>query len=163
MMKLMGAVMVGFACAYLGIKQSVALKTRAVSLADIRASLELLESEINFSVNKLKKAFMRVDRNGLFALAAENMESMGAKKAWSDALREMRGKLCLCGADVDALLVLGQNIGRTDKDDQIKNIRYVKTVTARQESEAKAEYERFGKLYTSGGVLVGLLVVIALI
>lgn len=141
----------------------MSLKTRAVSLADIRASLELLESEISFSVNKLKKAFIRADRNGLFALAAENIEALGAKQAWNKALKEMRGKLCLSGADVDALMLLGQNIGRTDKDDQLKNIRYVKTMTAQQESEARAEYERLGKLYMSGGVLMGLLVVTVLI
>ena len=81
MVKVIGAVMTGFACGYFGFRLSMALKTRVKSLADIRTSLEMLESEINFSVNKLKKAFMRVDRNGLFTAAAEAMEEKGAKTA----------------------------------------------------------------------------------
>ena len=163
MIKVIGAAMTGFACAYFGIRLSTSLKKRAESLGDIRASLELLESEINFSVNKLKKAFIRIDRNGLFTLAAENLDGNGAKKAWTDALDTMQSKLCLSGADVDVLKMFGQNIGKTDTDDQLKNIRYIKTLIAEQEKQARAEYGRFGRLYRSGGVLAGLLVVIVLI
>ena len=163
MIKVIGAVMTGFACAYFGIRLSASMKTRAQSLSDIRASLELLESEINFSVNKLKNAFIRIDRNGLFTLAAKNINENGAKKSGEDAVSAMQSKLCLSGADVDVLKMFGQNIGKTDADDQLKNIRYIKTLISEQEKQAIAEYGRFGKLYRSGGVLAGLLVVIILI
>lgn len=163
MVKVIGAVMTGFACGYFGFRLSMTLKTRVKSLADIRTSLEMLESEINFSVNKLKKAFMRVDRNGLFTAAAEAMEEKGAKTAWRDAVNASKGKLCLSDTDSDILLMLGKNIGKTDTDDQLKNIRYIKTMIGEQEKQAQGEYSQFGKLYQSGGVLVGLMLVIILI
>lgn len=163
MVKVIGAIMTGFACGYFGFRLSMTLRTRAKSLADIRTSLEMLESEINFSVNKLKKAFMRVDRNGIFTAAAETMEEKGVKSAWNDAVGASKGKLCLSDADCDILLMLGKNIGKTDTDDQLKNIRYIKSMIGEQEKQAQSEYNRFGKLYSSGGVLVGLMLVIILI
>lgn len=162
MVKLIGAVMTGFACGYFGFRLRMTLKTRMVSLANIVTSLETLESEINFSVNKLKKALVRADTNGLFALAAEKTDALGAEKAWSEAVREMSGKLCLTGADCDALNLLGRSLGKTDRGDQIKNIRYVKSLADAQRRAAETEYAKYGKLYSSGGVLVGAFIVIAL-
>ena len=63
MVKLIGAVMTAFACGYFGFHISTNLKTRMTSLLDIGSSLEMLESEINFSINRLKKAFERIDKN----------------------------------------------------------------------------------------------------
>lgn len=61
-------------------------------------------------------------------------------------------------------MTLGKNIGRTDTDDQIKNIKYIKSNDSqKQEKQAQSEYSRFGKMYRNGGVLVGLLIVIMLI
>ena len=151
MVKILGAIMTGFACGYLGFKISYAMKIRAESLNNIITSLEMLESEINFSMNKLKQAFMRVDKCGLFKFAAEN------------AVNECSTKLSLKDADKDILMTLGKNIGRTDTDDQIKNIKYIKSMIAEQEKQAQSEYRRFGKMYRNGGVLVGLLIVIMLI
>ena len=137
MVKILGAIMTGFACGYLGFKISFAMKIRAESLNNIITSLEMLESEINFSMNKLKQAFMRVN--------------------------ECSTKLSLKDADKDILMTLGKNIGKTDTDDQIKNIKYIKSMIAEQEKQAQSEYSRFGKMYRNGGVLVGLLIVIMLI
>ena len=106
---------------------------------------------------------MRVDKCGLFKLAAENMDEKGVKTAWTNALNECSTKLSLKDADKDILMTLGKNIGRTDTDDQIKNIKYIKSMIAEQEKQAQSEYRRFGKMYRNGGVLVGLLIVIMLI
>lgn len=162
MLKMMGAVMTGASCAYFGLRMRLNLKTRQKSLADILTSLEALEGEIGFSENRLKKAFERVDRNGLFTLAAENIEQCGAKKAWCDAVNAMKNKLCLTDADCDALLTLGNNIGKTAGEEQIKSIRYVKSLITAQLAQASDNYSRHARLYSSGGVLVGALVVIVL-
>ena len=163
MVKILGAIMTGFACGYLGLKISYAMKIRAESLNNIITSLEMLESEINFSMNKLKQAFMRVDKCGLFKFAAENMDEKGVKTAWTNAVNECSTKLSLKDAYKDILMTLGKNIGRTDTDDQIKNIKYIKSMIAEQEKQAQSEYRHFGKMYRNGGVLVGLLIVIMLI
>lgn len=163
MVKILGAVMTGFACGYFGFRMSMTLKTRLANLSDITASLEMLESEISFSVNKLKKAFLRVDRNGIFTLAAQMMDEKGIKTAWTEALNILKGKLCLTDADTDILLMLGNSIGKTDSEDQIKNIKYIKSLIKEQEKQAGEEYSRFGKVYRNGGVLAGLMLIILLI
>ncbi|MCD8180329.1 MAG: stage III sporulation protein AB [Firmicutes bacterium] len=163
MVKILGAVMTGAACGCFGFKLSLSMKTRVKSLADIAASLEMLESEISFSVNKLKKAFARADRNGLFTSAADNMEENGIDRAWTEAVDKNKSRLCLTSADSDILLMLGKNIGRTDAEDQIKNIKYIKAMVKEREKQAQSDYDRFGKLYRSGGVLIGLMIIIILI
>lgn len=163
MVKIIGASMTAFAFGYLGFNISMSLKNRMTSLFDIVFSLEMLESEINFSVNKLKKAFERADRNGLFKSAAENIDSKGIKKAWQNSVEEHSDRLCLTNSDKDILIMLGNNLGMTDTDDQIKNIKYIKTMLTAQAKQAESEYNRLGKMYRSGGILCGLMAVIILV
>lgn len=163
MVRALGAIMIGCSCGYFGFRMSASLKNRVKALSDISASLEMLESEIAFSVNKLKKSFLRIDRSGLFTCAAEKMDKDGIGKAWADAVSENKARLCLTDSDADILLTLGVNIGKTDTQDQIRNIRYVKTLINGQERQAENEYNRFGKLYRSGGILVGLMIIITII
>lgn len=162
MVKLAGAVMTGLASGYFGLKLSMSLKKRIQSLNDIDASLELLESEISFSANRLEGALRRADRNGLFTAAADGMNGAGIKKAWENAVDSMKNRLCLADADCEALYMLGSNIGRTDAENQIKHIKYVKSAVRAQAESAQSEYDRFGRLYRSGGILVGLMIIIIL-
>lgn len=163
MVKILGAIMIGFACGYLGLKISFSMKKRAESLNYIITSLEMLESEINFSMNKLKQSFIRVDKCGIFKVAAENLDEKGIKTAWENAVKECSTELSLKEADTEILMTLGKNIGRTDTDNQIKNIKYIKSMIAEQEKQAQSEYRRFGKMYRNGGVLVGLMLVVILL
>lgn len=162
MMGVIGAVMSGAACGYFGIRMRLNLKTRCQSLSDIYESLEALEGEIRFGMNRLKRAFEIADRNGLFLEAAANIECDGARRAWSDAVMSMQDRLRLADADVSALLSLGSSIGKTDSEGQITSIRYVKSLIASQLEAAKEDYGRRAKLYSSGGFLIGALVVLAL-
>lgn len=162
MVKLLGAVMTGLSCGYFGFRLSASLKKRIKSLWDIVSSLELLESEIAFSAQKLQKAFINADRNGLFTAAAAGIEEHGVKKAWRNAVREKQKEYCLTAADCEALYMLADNIGKTDADNQIKHIKYVKTAVSGQAAAAQSEYDRFGRVYRNGGVLIGLMIVIIL-
>ena len=162
MLRFIAAVMTGGACAFLGLRLRLVMKTRAKSLADILTSLELLESEIDFGMNRLSNALNRADTNGLLALAAGLVEECGAKKAWENAVTDMREKLCLTDADCEAVMLLGASMGKTDSAEQVKHIRYVKSLTAAQKEQAQSEYERAAKLYSTGGVLIGALVVVIL-
>lgn len=162
MVKAVGAVMTGFACGYMGIRMSMSLKKRVKSLEDIYTSLEMLESEISFSVSRLREAFCHIDRNGIFADAAEEMTRCGVKTAMEKSLNKNREKLCLSEADCEIILMLSDSLGKTDVQDQIKSIRYAKSMIASQQDTAKNEYARTGKLYRSGGVLIGLMIVVVL-
>lgn len=163
MFKALGAVMTGAACAYFGFKGASALKKRAASLAEIISSLEMLESEIAFGLSRLSDALMRADTNGFFAAAAQKVGETGARTAWETALDENCDRLCLTDADCDILLTLGKTLGKTDAEDQIKNIRCAKALLGENEKAARGEYARCGKLFCGGGVLVGLMIIIILI
>ncbi len=163
MVKILGAVMTAFACGYYGFYISTALKTRMTSLADIITSLEMLESEISFSVNRLKRAFSMSDKNGLFKTASELIDEHGIKKAWDSAIEAHSERMCLNDADKEILDMIGKNLGKTDTDDQIKHIKYIKTLLINQHAQAESDYNRLGKLYRSGGILTGAMIVIMLI
>lgn len=162
MIGIVGAVLTGVTCALLGFKMSASLKKRVTSLNSIINSLEILESEINFGMNKLKQAFLRLD-NHIFDVVAKNMECMGIREAVLAAVCECENELCFKKEDSDALVMLGENIGRTDVENQIKNIMYIKSILSDNQRKAKDEYERFGTLYRNGGILVGLMIVTILI
>ena len=163
MVKLLGAVMTGGACAYLGIRIRMTLRTREKTLAALITSLEMLESEISFSVNRLKKALKSSDRTGIFTLAADKIGEMTAGEALAFAVESGKTRLCLTGADCEAILTLAPTLGKTDCAEQIKSIRYVKSLISQLHKTAQSDSARLGKLYALGGVLVGLFIVIVLI
>ena len=118
----------------------------------------------NIDSSRFKGFLLEIpDPHRVQVATAENMDEKGVKTAWTNAVNECSTKLSLKDADKDILMTLGKNIGRTDTDDQIKNIKYIKSMIAEQEKQAQSEYSRFGKMYRNGGVLVGLLIVIMLI
>ena len=118
----------------------------------------------NIDSSRFKGFLLEIpDPHRVQVATAENMDEKGVKTAWTNAVNECSTKLSLKDADKDILMTLGKNIGRTDTDDQIKNIKYIKSMIAEQEKQAQSEYRRFGKMYRNGGVLVGLLIVIMLI
>lgn len=127
--RIIGAVMIFSVSTYLGFSFADRLKKRYVYLRNILTSLNLLETEIGFGVSKLKQAFLTIDKSadtrGLFKTAADNLEDVGIKQAWRGAVYEKRQELYLTDADADALNALGAQLGMTDVENQIKNIKYV--------------------------------------
>lgn len=164
MVNIIGAMLTGIACGYLGLKKCMDMKKRVKSLEDITSSLEMLEGEISFSQNKLAKAFSNSDRNGLFKDVSKYIkDGVCAAEAIDTAADKNREPLCLNGGDIDAVKTLGQNIGKTDVNEQIKHIRYVSSLIKNRIGEARGEYTRLGRVYGIGGILCGLMLVIILI
>lgn len=165
-MKIIGAAMILGVCAYSGFRFADRLKKRYVYLRNILTALNLLETEISFGGSRLKKAFESVDKaadtKGLFKTASENLEQLGIKRAWREAVKEKKEELCLTDGDSEALTALGARLGMTDTENQMKNIRYVKEMLAAKQAEAEGEYERQGRLYRSGGILAGLFLIFLL-
>lgn len=162
MLKLVGAIMVAFACGYFGFYMSMSMQKRTKSIEKIITSLEMLESEIGFGMNKLRQAFLNTDTCGIFSCVADKMANDGIKLAFENAVSEFGDKLALKNDDKEILTVLGDKMGKTDADDQIKSIKYVKALLEDRKKIASEEYERFGKIYRNGGILVGLMIAVML-
>lgn len=163
-MKFIGAVMVFIVCAYCGFSLSDRLKKRQMYLSNIITALNLLETEISFGGSRLKRAFIRLDGAsetcGLFKTAADRTETLGIKKAWREAVEEKQDELRLTNADTETLMSLGERLGMTDTENQVKNIRYVKNRLEAQLTAAQTEYKSMGRVLRSGGILAGLFLVL---
>lgn len=166
-MRLAGAAAVFISCAVMGFSLSDRLKKRARYIGNIIEALSLLETEIAFGQSRVREAFLRVDTacdtRGLFKTAAERIEKSGIKKAWRGAVEEKKDELRLTGADAEAVIALGERLGMTDTENQIKNIRYVKGRLEPLLKEAEGEYGQAGRLYRGGGILVGLFLILILL
>jgi len=165
--KLIGALCILISSSLIGIQKASCLKNRVKYLANIKASLNILESEISFSQDILEKAFMRiskaVDTKGLFETASENISELGIKSAWEYAVSECSKSLCLNKADYEALILFGEKLGMSDKKGQVKNIRNTISIIDGLIESAEKEYTQNAKLYRSGGVIIGLFFVIVLL
>lgn len=163
-MKLIGAAMIFIACAYCGFSLSDRLKKRQMYLGNMITALNLLETEISFGGSRLKRAFIRLDTaadtRGLFKTAADKTETLGIKKAWSEAVTEKQDELCFSDADAEVLTSFGERLGMTDTENQVKNIRYVKNRLEAQLAAAQTEYKSMGRVLRSGGILSGLFLVL---
>jgi len=99
----------------------------------------------------------------MFLLAAELLITEKALSA-EEALRQAMGKLwthtALRRQERDVLASLGQVLGSSDRADQEKHLRLAVTHLRGLEEEARAEQEKYEKMYKSLGFLGGLLVVI---
>lgn len=167
MIKFIGALIITASTSLLGIYKSVMLKNRVLYLRDFKTSLSLLKSEIVFAGNCLEKAFLNIAKTSkasqVFETAAENIDSVGIKKSWENAVKKYADKMSLKDDDVQVLLLLGTQLGMTDKENQLKNIVYVSELTDNQIYKAEQEYSLTAKLCRNIGILSGLFISIILI
>ncbi len=165
-LKWLGSGLIVGAATMAGLWKARSLSCRVESLIRLKTALSVLESEITFSANSLKQAFLRIERTvdaaGLFAQAGEDIISVGVEQAWKQAVDSRKKTLCLTEQDADLLKTLAAELGMTDRENQIKNIRRVSALLEAAAGQARADYEQTAKLYRSGGLLAGLLFVILL-
>ena len=162
MLRIIGSLMVGGSCFYLGLRKSLVLKQRYASLQKIQNSLSLLETEIAFGGTELKNALLKAD-NPLFIHAAQDIDKLGIKASWANAVKSCASRLCLTPGDCDTLLMLGHRLGMTDTENQVKNINGVKNKLDLHIRAAKYDTEHFCRLYSGGGALTGAFLVLMLL
>lgn len=167
MFKIIGSIMIGISCIYLGLRRSLRLKKRYKYLKNIQNSLELLETEISLKSTRISEAFKdiheKTDTCSLFKTAAELITDNGIAKAWSKSVHKNALQMCLSDGDVGALIILGQRLGMTDTETQVKNINSVKNILDINIKSAKYDVEHFCRLYSGGGVLAGVFIVLMLL
>lgn len=165
LMKAVGGICVFCGALWLGLYQGNLLRRREKYLQQVSVFLHLLEVEIEFSVQRLSEIFRRLSsRTEIGALpedALEHMESEGIRSAWEHAVDRQCG--CLLREDREVLKLLGAELGMTDRENQIKNIRHIEKLTEKQYEEARQRRQRLCRLYEGGGALVGLLLVVLMI
>ncbi len=167
LIKLIGGLAIIISGVWWGLIKSNELKLRVESLENIKAALGVLESEISFSSHYLKDAFLRIERlcpcGELFGGTAEKMKRLPVRDAWCDTLVELSKGYKLKQSDVDILKTFSAELGKSDKEQQIKNIHRITELLKVSVADAREEYKTMAKLYRSTGILTGLFIVIILL
>ena len=170
--KLAGALLIVLSSAGLGYYLSVRDYFRISDLDELKKSLLLLRSEIEYMNNTLPAALNRLAETSSPGLAlffrnvAEDCgkkNSNGFEKIWSDACAGLGKHMHLDKEDIAQLEALGKTLGCQDKKlhrGNIENLIESIDITARRLAAA-AEANR--KMYRSLGLLTGLLISIMIV
>ncbi|MDC0759995.1 stage III sporulation protein SpoIIIAB [Brevibacillus sp. AG] len=169
MVKLMGAVLILFSASMVGWQIGKYYANRPVQLRALLVALQMLETEIMFGMTPLQRAFVKVGHRvseevgKVFLLAAEFLQTEqahSAEEALQQAMNRLWAQTALRRQEREVLESLGQVLGSSDREDQQKHLRLAVTHLRGLEEEARAEQEKYEKMYKSLGFLGGLLVVI---
>lgn len=169
MLKLMGALAVIGACLALGSYRAAELRARARLLSALCSALELLSSEITCRLTDLPDAAERLSLGGpaasrdFFAMLAQRMERIGERgfsEIWDECVAELPS---LAEAERSALCELGLALGRYGAQEQAQAIALCRDTLGAAAERESGEAARGGKLATSLGLTVGLLLAVLLI
>lgn len=145
---------------------------RARNLLDLQYSIRVLESEIINGIRPLPEALENVAIKGrgriakLFKDIRDDLVMNKREDIYYSFLLQkeiLKTKYGLNDKDIEVFMFLGKILGKTDKGDQEKNIRFIISQLENHYIEAEADRLKNTKLYRSLGVLVGLGLIIILI
>ena len=170
--KLLGGMLVIGSATVIGYIMASKYAKRPEELRTLQAALQMLESEIAFSMSTLPQAFDRISHSfehavgKLFSYTSSLIKErtgITAKEAWIKALNACTPILHLEKQDREILMAFGNALGRLDKDSQIKNIHLACTKLSLEEKKAEELKYKYVRMYKSLGVLGGILIVLLLL
>ncbi|HOL18532.1 MAG TPA: stage III sporulation protein AB, partial [Bacillota bacterium] len=133
-LKTAGAACIVAAAAAFGENKARTLERRVQQLEQFQRSLKLLATEISFARSLLPAAFTSVGRQctapvrELYLNAAELMTAhpeMSAGRAWELSLSRIYPQSCFSALDRDTISSLGDSLGVSQREGQLKQIRLV--------------------------------------
>lgn len=172
MLKLLGALMVIFSCSLMGMTVASNYRRRPGEIRALQNALQLLETEISYGATPLPDALTyvaeRCDRrvSPLFGGTGRELLTMRgktAREAWAMALEEYYPRSALNRSDRTVLLELGNSLGISDREDQIKHLALAREQLKLEQAKAEEDSARNTRVYHYLGFLGGLTVVLILI
>lgn len=169
---LIGFVLIVSASAGVGQVASERYRRRPEELRDIRSVLQRLETQISFGAVPLPAALLEAGKAGrgainqLFSRISEKVrrtDGTPPSEAWRAGIRELNDELHLSDEDVRTILILGESLGCSDREDQLKHIRLAVQRLDAAETLAWEERRKNENLFRVLGILGGLAVAILLL
>ena len=164
--KLLGSGMILSAAPLLGQLFAGRLAVREKSLQGFLNALSILESEISFSGERLSGAFFRIGeicRLPVFSDTAGQIQEYGFSKSWEHALKKHQRAMCLMDEDLELLMILSEQLGRSDRENQIRHLRQVSALLKTQCQNASEQKKMLSGLYRGMGILCGFFLVLMLL
>lgn len=172
MYKAVGALFVIGAAGFLGLSVAHAYQNRPRELRDVQTALHLLETEIAYGATPLVEALENVGVRVsppvgqlMNEVACELSAGYGAtlKEAWEFALAGYRAESFLKEEDLAVIRSLGDVLGASDRNDQVKHlalaIERLKAQTVKAEEEANKNVRLWQCLGFAGGIAVTLVLI----
>ncbi|SMB98592.1 stage III sporulation protein AB [Thermanaeromonas toyohensis ToBE] len=169
MLKLTGAGLVVLSCGFFGLILSHLYQARPVQLKALISGLKLLETEIVYASTPLPQALARTGEQlggvaGLLFLEAAALlreePGLPAVEAWGEGLEKLKEQSALHLEDLDILKTLGQGLGASGREDQVKNLELAREHLKRQLVLAEEAAQRQGKMWRTLGFLLGITLVL---
>ncbi|MBQ7037328.1 MAG: stage III sporulation protein AB [Clostridia bacterium] len=143
----------------IGLGKRVRLKSRATRLGKILDGLLCMEGEIRTCLSPIPFALSEAGRyDPLFQNAARLAMETDIGSAFSKAIEEDH----LEKAEREVLSVFSVGLTATDERGQLQNLSACRKRLSAIYSAAQLDAARLGRLYSGGGMMLGLLVVILL-
>ncbi|KUK11018.1 MAG: Stage III sporulation protein AB [Clostridia bacterium 41_269] len=158
-------------CSFIGLMISYKYALRPMQIKCFRFALQMLETEIYYSLTPLPEALFRVGKRfeneiGQFFLQVSQLitgkDILTADEAWKQSLNWLKENSFLSESDIDILEKFGYNLGCSDREEQIKHLKLVQQQLLHQEDNAEKEREKNERTWRLMGFWGGLLIVIIL-
>lgn len=157
-------------CGSLGLYLAARIKKRPVELRDCLTALTLLDTEIIWGGTPLPEAFALLKERtegswkGFFAeLERRVQEGESANLAWSQTIQTEAKKFCLKPEDWQVIQNVGKGLGRSDRQEQHKQIELVKQQVRDVQEQAVLWGDKQAKMWSYLGFLCGIAGVIFLL
>ncbi|MDR2713178.1 MAG: hypothetical protein LBB91_08730 [Clostridiales bacterium] len=171
MLKFAGAILIILACGVGGRLAAVRLLRRLRLIQGLQNGLLALEREISYSSTPLPQALLQAAAAGgegaaVFEVSARYLgtgEGLDPGQALALALAEVEDTSILTDEDRQVLGSFGLGLGLSDGEDQLKRLKMTRQRLLVLEGEAKARWEKDGKIWQSLGWAGGLLLALVLL
>lgn len=151
----------------IGILLSKKYVYRLDELDELKNNFQIIENKIKYTYEPLEEIFLEIAEissfgiRELFKKTAENIKEKGAERAWKEEIKKT--ELSLKKTDKNILKEFGNLLGKTNKEGQVNQIKFVNTLLDRQIEKAKEEKAKNETVYKKLGLILGVGIVIILI
>lgn len=172
MLKFLGSVVVILSCTLIGMTIASNYRRRPEEIRALRNALQILETEIAYGATPLPDALALVAERCdnrvalLFKRASDElftMRGVTAREAWLMAINDYYPKSALNQSDRAILQELGNALGISDREDQVKHLTLTKEQLQLAQAKAEDASAKNTKVYNYLGFLGGLTIVLILI
>lgn len=152
---------------YIGIYKSKVFKKRVFELRQIKNSLEIFKSKIEFTYEPIKDIFLDISKivyerkENIFENFCKLVDYKDVYIAWNESVEKTFSHLEK--EDKDIVLMLGKLLGKTDKTGQINEINMVSNFLDEQILKSEENRKKNEKLYKTLGGVIGLTIAIIFI
>lgn len=154
----------------IGIIMARTYLARPANLQNLYVAIQLLETEISYARTTLPEACQRIASQTKkpiseffqrFVAHLESENALSALEAWEQSLTVLRDSGFL-KTDVETVAQLGNVLGRSDAEDQLKHLSLLQNRLSTSIKQAEQDRDRNVRLWNYLGFCVGILVILLL-